>query len=100
MNLHKRLWAGAILTFGIGDIVTTFIGVQYTQAYEAHPITHIAFQMYGLQVMLLGKFIVFAVAFIFWVKMRRELSWLLPLCLCIFGIIITSWNTYVILVSL
>jgi hypothetical protein len=80
--------------------VTTYIGVQYTQAQEIHPITRLAFQTFGMEIMLLAKFIVFTVAFIFWVRAKRELAWLLPLTLCILGIIITTWNTYVILVSL
>ena len=90
--MGSLLWVAAVSTFGIGDVVTTHIGMQQTGVYEAHPLSDLILESTGS-----GGMVVWKAATIlgFYVVSQRYVpeEWRMgvPLGLTILGVLIV-WN--------
>lgn len=100
MNLHHKLWAGAILTFGVGDLATTYIGIQTEGVREFNQSAHLFMSYGGFEMLILAKLA--AMLIILGLSRFRYdcMRWIAPLTLTLMGVSITAWNTGVILVAL
>lgn len=94
------LWLLAVLTFGMTDIVTTYIGLSYGLAYEASPLAAMIFDDHRFGYIYIAKAAVFVLFYLVWRFVPRPYNVSVPLGLSIIGIVITAWNSYVILVGL
>jgi hypothetical protein len=90
-------WSGAIVFYGLGDLVTTALGLQVVPVVEASPVVARAVAWSGLWVIVPLKVLVFGMAYVLWVAVPRPHSIGVPLGLFAFGFVVTVWNTIVLL---
>lgn len=94
LDSHARwLWLLAILTYVIGDLVTTAVGLRYTSLQETSPIARHLLDRFGSVVLAglkLGGLGLFAGL---WRLLPRPVSHGVPLGLTLIGCVVTLWNT-------
>lgn len=93
------LWILAVLTFGMTDIITTYIGLATGVAYEASPLAAAIFGDHRFGFIYVAKAAVFVLFFLIWRFVPTPYNVSIPLGLLILGVMITAWNTYVIFVG-
>ena len=93
---YHELWAVGVLFFGIGDVVTTYIGLGLDGVSEQHPIGVLLLDQYGLIAMVGLKLLAFCGFFVLWRYARRPYSLGVPLGLALLGAAITAWNLHII----
>lgn len=86
------LWGCAVLFFGVGDLVTTGVGLQFDQLIEVGPLTAPIIKQYGLSAMVSLKALAFACCAGLWWYTPRPYNVGVALGLAVFGIIVTAWN--------
>ncbi|MBX0297864.1 DUF5658 family protein [Haloarcula nitratireducens] len=94
------VWALAIVLFGLGDILTTGIGLRIGGVVETNPIPRLFFHHSVLGAMGALKLAAFGGFYVLWKLVPRPHSLGVPLGLAILGGIVTSWNLRVILLAL
>lgn len=90
------LWILAVLTFGMTDIVTTYIGLASGVAYEASPLAALIFEDNRFGYIYVAKGAVFVLFYLIWRFVPTPYNVSVPLGLTILGTSITLWNSYVI----
>lgn len=90
-------WSGALLFYGLGDLVTTVLGLQVVPVVEGSPVVAQAVAWYGLWVIVPLKGLVFGIAYTLWVVVPRPHNIGVPLGLFAFGLVVTVWNAVVLL---
>jgi hypothetical protein len=90
-----QLWLVAVLCFGVGDVVTTSIGLGLAGVVEAHPVAGSLFQYPPLGVMVALKSVVFGVCYALWAWTPRPHCLGVPLGLALVGVLVTAWNLHV-----
>jgi hypothetical protein len=92
----RQLWLLAILTYVVGDVVTTVLGLRYTSLQETGPIPRYLLARFGGWVLAglklggLGLFVGI------WRLLPRPASQGVPLGLALVGCAVTLWNVAVI----
>lgn len=94
------LWVIAVLAFGIGDVVTTTIGLGMDSVHEAGPLTSLFVDRYGLASMVVVKTAVLVAFYGCWKITPRDYRVGIPLGLTILGLVVVWWNLLVKLVAL
>lgn len=89
---ETRLWAVAVALFGIGDVVTTTVGLRTDGVYEAGVVTGFLLEQYGLLSMLVVKIALLAVFYLLWRSTARPHRVGVPLGLAVLGVIVVWWN--------
>lgn len=100
LDLTDWWWSGALLFYGLGDVVTTTLGLQDAVVVEASPIVARFVALSGLWVILPLKLVVFGIAYVLWVTVPRPHNVGVPLGLFAFGVVVTVWNGIVLLSAL
>lgn len=95
-----QLWLIAVLFFGIGDVVTTSLGLWVAGVIEMHPIAAYAFQHSVFWAMTVLKGIALASCYLLWKLTPRPYCVGVPLGLVILGVLITAWNFHVLLLAI
>jgi hypothetical protein len=95
-----RLWLAAILTFGVGDFVTTGAGLSIAGVEEGGPFVKPLIQQYGMAAMAALKVGGFAICYLAWMALPRPQCIGIPLGLALLGTVVTGWNTLVVLAVL
>jgi len=92
-------WILAGLLFIGGDLATTFIGIHFAGAHEAHPVGQVVLAQSPLLIVL-AKAFVFGVAAIFAFRytVPRFRIWF-PTALACVGGLLTAWNLYIIVIA-
>ena len=91
---HSRLWAAAVLTFGVGDLLTTTVFLITELNHEGNPLAVAAIDQFGLWVLVRWKIAVFA-AFAALYRLTPQSTRVgIPLGLALFGTVLTVWNIY------
>lgn len=88
------LWVLAVLFFGVGDVVTTSVGMGIEGLLEFGPVTAVVLGRYGFGGMVVAKALVFGGCFLVWRCTRRPYSVGVPLGLTVVGVFVTGWNLY------
>lgn len=96
----RQLWVVAVLCFGIGDVVTTSVGLGLPGVAELHPVGSVLFEHSPLAAMIGLKTIVLGGCYILWKHTPRPHCIGVPLGLALLGVIATVWNTSVLVGSL
>ena len=94
-----RLWMLTVLFFVLGDLLTTGIGLHNGGVAEVGPLVGPILDRYGLAAMLPLKAAAVAVCYVLWRVTPDPHSVGVPLGLGVFGVLVTGWNTGVILVA-
>lgn len=91
---HQLLWFLAILTFGVGDVVTTVAFIAAEMNHEGNPIVASVIESVGLWVLVPWKLAVFGLFAALYRFSPDSISVGIPLGLFAFGIVLTVWNIY------
>lgn len=91
-TLHERYWVAAILLFGVGDVVTTSVGLGIGGLSEIGPFTAPLLQQYGLGAMVGLKLAAFGGFYLLWRTVPRPHCAGVPLGLALLGASVTAWN--------
>jgi hypothetical protein len=100
LDLSRWWWSGALVFYGLGDLLTTALGLQVVPVVEASPVVARAVAASGLWAIVPLKALVFVIAYVLWVAVPRPHNVGVPLGLFAFGLVVTVWNTIVLLTSL
>lgn len=94
---QASLWHVAVLFYGVGDVLTTSIGLQLVNVVEAGPFTSQIIQQYGLLAMVSVKLASFAALYAVWRIAPRPHRTGVPLGLSLTGVFVTVWNCLILL---
>lgn len=94
-EIDLQLWLIAVLFFGVGDLVTTAIGLGVGGVSEGSPIAALLIQQYGPAVMVLPKLVVFGGSYAIWRLVPEPHRLGSPLALAVLGVAVTFWNILV-----
>jgi len=89
-------WYPAIATFGIGDFVTTVIGLSMTGIHEANPTANIFINEFGFAGILLSKVVYFLIVFGIAQTMPEKARKYGAYSVTTIGSLICLWNTFII----
>lgn len=84
------LWAAAILTFGVGDSITTYLGVRGDLDREANPVVRRIIGKWGWAGFATAKVVAFAAAGLLW--WLSPVGWIVPAVLALAGGWVTQHN--------
>lgn len=89
------LWILAIVFFGVGDIVSTSVGLAMG-ATEMHPFVGAMVEEYVYLAMIPLKAMAFGLCYWLWRTTPADYRIGIPLGLAILGIAVTAWNLHII----
>jgi hypothetical protein len=92
-----HLWSVAVLGFGVGDVVTTAVGLQVVGVVELNPLVAGLFRSSILGTMVALKLFVLCVAYLLCRRLPRGTAVGIPLGLAVLGVFVTVWNFHVVL---
>lgn len=95
-TLKRRLWLVAVAFYGVGDTVTTFVGLQHGQIAEVGPLAASLIGRHSIGGLLALKLVTFGVAYAVWRTIRTPSRNAIPLALAVVGVVVTLWNLAVI----
>jgi len=97
LNRHEpELIASSLATYVLGDVITTYVGINILGLHEANPAVNDMLSKITIEHMMLMKSIVILVAFVFWLSMSDKRKNVIPLSILCVGIALILWNTYMI----
>lgn len=92
LERQPLLWSCALVLYGIGDTVTTVLGLRAEDVSEAGPVALLALEWAGLPGYLLLKTAVIAGFYLLWTRLRTPGRDAVPLALVVTGAGVTLWN--------
>lgn len=92
---RQTLWALAVCFFGVGDLVTTGIGLRTGRVVEVGPIAGPLVRALGFPGMVALKILFLAVCFVAWRRVSDPDRVGIPLGLAVMGVLITAWNLWI-----
>lgn len=92
---RRSLWILAVCFFGIGDLVTTGIGLRTGQIVEIGPIAGPVVRVLGFPGMVALKVGFLAACFVAWRRISDPDRVGIPLALAAMGVLITGWNLWI-----
>jgi len=93
--LHEEqaaVWLLAVVFYGIGDTVTTAVGLRSTQTAEAGPVASTFVESAGIAGLVSLKIVFFLASFALWYAVQRPSRVAIPLAIAVAGIGVTVWN--------
>lgn len=94
--LSPHIWAIAIVFYGIGDLVTTLVGLPLEPTAEVGPLAASLYEQYGPGSMVVLKAGVFVGAYLLWRLVPSPQRIGVPLGLSALGVLVTIWNSSII----
>ena len=91
-----RLWLAAVATFGVGDLLTTGVGLSHPRIVEAGPVPELFPRQHGLPGLVGLKVLVFGTLFALWTRLPEPHRVGVPLAIALVGVVVVVWNTLVI----
>ncbi|MDY6819863.1 MAG: DUF5658 family protein [Halobacteriales archaeon] len=98
LDIETHLWILAFVFFGIGDLVTTHIGLSMEYIIEVGPFIASVIRQHGLPAMLGLKSAAFVVCSGLYLVTPKPHKIGVPLGLAVFGILVTGWNIVILTV--
>lgn len=95
-----ELWILAVAFFGVGDVVTTVVGLTAGHLVEVGPIAAPVIDQYGLGALVVLKVAAFGFCYLIWRGTPSPSSVGVPLGLATFGVLVTVWNASLLLLVL
>jgi len=92
----RLLWGVALFYYGLGDFVTTVVGLQFENVAEVGPIAGPLVAHYGLASLFWLKLVVLFGFYAVWYALPRPHSIAVPAALSVTGLAVTAWNLAVI----
>lgn len=92
---ERDLWFGGIAFYGIGDTITTVLGLTAGRVIEAGPLVGSMLDQFGLPGLFLVKGLSLLGFYAFWRGLRSPGRVGIPLALVLVGVVVTAWNCIV-----
>ena len=89
---QQPLWVLAVLFYGLGDTVTTAIGLQQAETAEAGPVAAVFVESAGITGLISLKLVLFAIAIGAWYLIQSPSRVAIPLAIALAGVVVTAWN--------
>jgi len=94
LRAHQpTLWIVALLLYGLGDLVTTLVGLSQQGLVEIGPVAGPVLDAYGTPGLVVLKSGTFAGSYVAWRLLGASHRVGIPLGLAVVGLIVTVWNT-------
>ena len=93
---ERSLWVAAFLLYGVGDTVTTFVGLSTAGVAEVGPLAGPLIDAYGRYALLAIKAVTFALFVGLWSVLRPPARTAVPLAMVVVGTAVTAWNAIMI----
>lgn len=93
--LTPHFWVFAIVFFGVGDLVTTGVGLRFERVIEVGPLAAVVLQNYGIETLVPLKLVTLVFCYGLWRVTPSPHDVGVPLGLAALGVLVTLWNTYV-----
>jgi len=93
----RSVWLLAVLTYGVGDALTTVVGTAGASAAEAGPLAAAFIDAWGVGGLLLLKGLTLAAFYALWHTLDTPGRVAVPLSLAVVGTGVTAWNLSVLL---
>lgn len=93
------LWVIAVLFFGLGDVVTTSVGLEMVGVVEANPVAAALVERSGVGAIIVQKGAVIGGGYALWVHTPRPYRLGVPLGLALLGVLVTTWNFHVLMAA-
>lgn len=91
----RLLWILALAFFGVGDLLTTYVGFTNSSVVEAGPLVGYLLNQYGSIVMPVMKALALGVCYWVWRTTPNPHNVGVPLGLAVLGVLVTGWNLFV-----
>lgn len=98
--VSSRLWLVSVLFFGLGDLVTTSIGLGTVGVVETSPVAAALFEQFGFGAIVALKTGTLGGGYGLWRVVPRPHRDGIPLGLASLGVLVTTWNLHVLTVAL
>lgn len=85
-------WVFALFFFGLGDTLTTVIGLTHPQIVETSPLVQRVFEGYGVSGLIGLKLFAFLIVFIGWKKTPEPYDTSIPALIAGIGLLLTVHN--------
>jgi hypothetical protein len=95
-RLQPALWVVAIAFYGVGDLVTTAIGLRISGIVEAGPLVGPLVDRYGVVSLFVLKLGTLAASYGIWQLIPTPHRTGVPLGLAVLGVAVTGWNIVVV----
>lgn len=95
-NVRVELWGLAILLFGVGDLLTTTVGLVNGPVVETGPVVADLLRRYGVLAIVGSKTALFALCAVLYRRVPSPHHLGVPLGLATMGVLVTGWNLWVI----
>ncbi|WP_247731478.1 hypothetical protein [Halovivax limisalsi] len=96
---ERALWLLAISLYGVGDGLTTAIGLWTVGATEVGPVVGPMVASFGTAGLFLAKTVTIALFYLVWYVLASPARVAIPLAIAVVGAMVTGWNAGVIFVS-
>lgn len=97
--MHRKLISSSFLSFVVGDLVTTFIGLYYypSKIIEGNAIPAMIINEFGLWTLIPIKIAIFGMFYILyrWTPAPHRIG--VPIGLTTIGVVVTAWNSLLLL---
>mgnify|MGYP006275828315 FL=1 len=90
------LWLLAVGFFGVGDLVTTAVGLRLSGVVEAGPLVGPLIDRYGVGSLFVLKSLALAGSYGVWRVVPAPHRIGVPLGLAVLGVAVTGWNTVIV----
>lgn len=99
VEYDRFLWLIAVCFFGVGDLVTTGVGLSFGRVVEVGPVAIPVVGRYGMAGMIVLKASVLGAFYGFWRHWPTTERVGIPLGLATTGVLVTAWNLLVLVVA-
>lgn len=97
LDQPAALWLLALLFFGLGDLVTTALGLTVGSSTEANPVVATLVERYGVAVLVPMKAVFLGGCYVGWKRLPLPYPIVVPAVLATLGVLITLWNAGILL---
>lgn len=95
----RELWALTVAGFVFGDLLTTTVGLSGGGVVEVGPLAVHFIEWFGLGAMIPLKLLALGACLLIWRAVPKPHDVGVPLGLAVFGVLVTAWNAYVLLLA-
>lgn len=97
---HTRaLWVVTLVGFVGGDLLTTTVGLSGGGVVEVGPLAVHFIEWFGLGAMIPLKLLALGACLLIWRAVPEPHDVGVPLGLAVFGVLVTAWNAYVLVLA-
>jgi hypothetical protein len=90
------VWVLAVLAYGVGDTLTTYVGLRSGRAAEAGPLAAPLVEGYGIFGLVVLKLVTLGLFYAAWRVARPPARFAVPLAVAVVGVGVTAWNLAVV----